>query len=229
MTPIADMVDQMVAAGASSTAIAVAVREMEAGRVADMVATRVATRSDMIPKRSKNAERCARYRKNRKQNQTLAKANDVATADSQTVSPGHVATRVAMSPPCNTSLPVLVLEGAIEKKKEGNARARGTRLSPDWQPSDADRQFALRHNVDPNHLRGEFVDFWIGVPGARGTKLDWSATWRNRVRQVQSFRKERSNGKDKSVLGALHRLEQSLAGEDDHAAGDVPLLRISQG
>ena len=28
----------------------------------------------------------------------------------------------------------------------------------------------------------KFRDYWIGVPGARGTKLDWPATWRNFVR-----------------------------------------------
>lgn len=32
----------------------------------------------------------------------------------------------------------------------------------------------------------EFVDYWIGVPGSRGLKLNWLATWRNRVRDVLS-------------------------------------------
>lgn len=29
----------------------------------------------------------------------------------------------------------------------------------------------------------EFHDYWVGVPGQRGRKLDWAATWRNRVRE----------------------------------------------
>lgn len=29
-----------------------------------------------------------------------------------------------------------------------------------------------------------FVDYWRGVPGARGRKLDWPATWRNRLRDM---------------------------------------------
>lgn len=31
-----------------------------------------------------------------------------------------------------------------------------------------------------------FRDFWIAVPGAKGLKLDWEATWRNRIREVAS-------------------------------------------
>jgi len=31
----------------------------------------------------------------------------------------------------------------------------------------------------------EFVDYWRGVGGQRGTKLDWVATWRNRMRDKQ--------------------------------------------
>ena len=29
----------------------------------------------------------------------------------------------------------------------------------------------------------EFVDYWVAVPGQRGVKLDWLATWRNDVRR----------------------------------------------
>jgi uncharacterized protein YdaU (DUF1376 family) len=29
----------------------------------------------------------------------------------------------------------------------------------------------------------QFLDYWRGVPGAKGVKLDWPATWRNRVRE----------------------------------------------
>ena len=31
-----------------------------------------------------------------------------------------------------------------------------------------------------------FRDFWIALPGAKGLKLDWEATGRNRVREVAS-------------------------------------------
>ena len=44
-----------------------------------------------------------------------------------------------------------------------------------------------------------FRDYWISVPGQKGVKLDWDATWRNRIRAVVERKKEREfrNGKGK--------------------------------
>lgn len=39
--------------------------------------------------------------------------------------------------------------------------------------------------VDLDEATAEFVDYWRGVSGQRGTKLDWAATWRNRMRDKQ--------------------------------------------
>lgn len=39
--------------------------------------------------------------------------------------------------------------------------------------------------VDLDAATEEFVDYWVGVGGQRGTKLDWVATWRNRMRDKQ--------------------------------------------
>lgn len=35
-------------------------------------------------------------------------------------------------------------------------------------------------------LADEFRDYWTAVPGAKGCKLDWLATWRNRVRTARA-------------------------------------------
>ena len=94
-------------------------------------------------------------------------------------------------------------EGQKEKKKEvveRQARARGTRLSPGQQITDADWQFARDQGLDAARITAawtEFVDYWIAVPGQRGTKLDWSATWRNRVRTLGT----RVNGHAKQSAG----------------------------
>ena len=32
----------------------------------------------------------------------------------------------------------------------------------------------------PGSEAAEFLDYWCAVPGARGLKLDWAATWRKR-------------------------------------------------
>lgn len=39
-----------------------------------------------------------------------------------------------------------------------------------------------------------FVDYWRGVPGQRGTKLDWPGTWRNWLRRSWDDRRAPSTG-----------------------------------
>ena len=60
--------------------------------------------------------------------------------------------------------------------------ARGIRLPDDWQPSPSDAAFASDLGLDAATSAAEFRDYWHGVPGAKGRKLDWPATWRNRCR-----------------------------------------------
>lgn len=38
-----------------------------------------------------------------------------------------------------------------------------------------------------------FFDYWIAQPGAKGRKLDWSATWRNWVRNEKLQRVPRAS------------------------------------
>jgi len=66
-----------------------------------------------------------------------------------------------------------------------SSKSRGTRLSPDWQPTDADRQAALIEGMPANEVdrtAARFRDFWTSRAGATSVKLDWAATWRNWVR-----------------------------------------------
>lgn len=61
---------------------------------------------------------------------------------------------------------------------------RGSRLAADWALPDDWRAWALEHRPDlnPDHMAQRFHDHWIAQPGAKGRKADWSATWRNWVR-----------------------------------------------
>lgn len=61
---------------------------------------------------------------------------------------------------------------------------RGTRLPEDWMPSEEDRAFAADLGLDSMVTAEEFRDFWTSVPGARGRKLNWSKTFRNRCREL---------------------------------------------
>lgn len=64
------------------------------------------------------------------------------------------------------------------------AADRGSRIPEDWQPSESDIAFCRtkRPDLDPTEMAEKFRDHWLGEPGAKGRKTNWSATWRNWVR-----------------------------------------------
>jgi hypothetical protein len=39
-----------------------------------------------------------------------------------------------------------------------------------------------RSDLNPKSVFEGFKDYWVSVPGSRGVKLDWFATWRNWIR-----------------------------------------------
>lgn len=61
---------------------------------------------------------------------------------------------------------------------------RGSRLTAEWAPADEDISFCKteRPDLDPAKTADRFRDYWIAQPGAKGIKTDWTATWRNWVR-----------------------------------------------
>lgn len=70
-------------------------------------------------------------------------------------------------------------------------RKRGTRIADDFTADDDMRQWAAEctPGLDVDAATAEFVDYWRAVPGTKGTKLDWTATWRNRMREVHGRRR----------------------------------------
>lgn len=65
--------------------------------------------------------------------------------------------------------------------------SRGHRIPDAWVPCEVDRDFARRSGLSEAEIdtaAAEFVDYWRAKPGQGGTKLDWSATWRNRIREL---------------------------------------------
>lgn len=68
-------------------------------------------------------------------------------------------------------------------KKEND---KGTRLPDDWQPSHELIEWAQQERPDLAYrLKGiveHFRDYWHSIPGAKGRKLNWDATFRNWVR-----------------------------------------------
>lgn len=72
-----------------------------------------------------------------------------------------------------------------EPETKPRPRRLGSRLAPDWTPSAETVAWARDAGfADPLRHLAEFRDYWVAQPGARGTKADWDATYRNRLRQI---------------------------------------------
>jgi len=90
-------------------------------------------------------------------------------------------------------------------------RTRATRLPDNWQPTESMIEFCKteRPDLKAEAIADGFKDYWIAVPGAKGRKADWNATWRNWVRnqraQPGAF-KPYESAKDKSRREAMEVL-----------------------
>ena len=83
----------------------------------------------------------------------------------------------APAPPAKTTTPASKTSG----------KTRGTRIPEDWQPSPALVAWTREHApaAATNAEVSRFLDYWRAIPGARGRKTDWAATWRNWARRAQ--------------------------------------------
>lgn len=81
--------------------------------------------------------------------------------------------------------------GVVEKSKPDS---RGTRVPEDFRITPEMDKWGREHCphvTDPLGETIDFVDYWRGVPGAKGKKLDWAATWRRRMRELEKRAVER--------------------------------------
>lgn len=85
----------------------------------------------------------------------------------------------------------------LTTNQEKESRARGVRLPDDWRPSPEDVAFCKTERPDlrPSEVATNFYDYWIAIPGTKGRKADWSATWRNWVRKESPGKEVPTNGK----------------------------------
>lgn len=73
------------------------------------------------------------------------------------------------------------------------SKKRGTRLPDDWAPpigkdGDSWREIASQRGFtdsDVAAVLAEFKDYWKAATGQQSVKLDWTAAWRNRLRDVR--------------------------------------------
>jgi uncharacterized protein YdaU (DUF1376 family) len=119
-------------------------------------------------------------------------------------------------------------EPELKKEKVTPSPKKGSRLPPDWKPSEADLNFTVSQNMtaeETKHEADQFRDFWISKPGAGGCKLDWSATWRTWCRNRRGAgqaRKPISSGdrsKPTGMAGILAERRRQASIQDDVSAG----------
>ena len=122
-------------------------------------------------------------------------------------------------------------EAEAEVKKKRTA-TRGARLPADWKPNAELVAWSKteRPDLDLRKVFEEFKDYWSSVPGLKGVKLDWDATWRNWVRKQTavkaSFAQQASDVVRSTVPYSQDAALRKV--EDDHKEGSPPPAHIRE-
>jgi len=134
--------------------------------------------------KARRAKRAAQKREERSRRNV---SHDVAATESDNPSPS--------SPPLNGFPPnphsrnIIPPFPIIPSSSPSPRSLRGSRLADSWKPSSDDLEFAKGLGVDGQLEADRFRDYWIGVAGDKGVKLNWSSTWRNWCRRAPKAEK----------------------------------------
>lgn len=178
MAVTSEMIDAMVAAGISPEQILVVVR---AELARERIAAGEAERARIEANREGNRVRQAAFRARRN-----ARNGDVTGSNANNGSNGVTPPKRSPGPPKNTPPEDSPSDPKGSSAPKGADRQRGTRIPVDFGLRPDARQACLDAGLTGRQIDealAEFQDFWVGVPGVRGLKLDWLATLRNRLRE----------------------------------------------
>jgi len=215
LTILSDYVARMVAAG------------MDPSEAMQIVAEVFAAGAANVPARSANAVRQQRYRDNKKRNETVTNRNAVTPDVEDSGRNETVTNRNETVTRYGASLSNTKTD--IESKKD----KRGTRLSPDWRPSDADRGYARSLGWSDSQVDAEaenFRDYWVAKAGKDAAKADWPRTWARWIRNsktkpgapakpLTAHQQERETGRE--ILNALRDASgRTNSGLQRHDPGD---------
>jgi hypothetical protein len=104
------------------------------------------------------------------------------------------------------------------RKRATTAPDRGTRIPDDFTLTDEMRNWGREKypNVNGEEQTAAFIDYWKSVPGTKGRKVDWNATWRTWIRRAAEHT-PRTNGhapagrRPADDLGSDAHMERYLA------------------
>lgn len=211
--PFTDFIKRLADAGANVETIIVAVRELEMGQSAVTaghfkgVTTPVTTRAGQDAGQNEEKRRKARERK---QKQRATKVGQVSvTTENVTMSQRDIDISAPLMVD-STSKDVLILEKK-DKKERSSVVARGIRLPADFIPDQACEALARKLKYTRSqwdNVVAEFRDYWDSVPGSRGTKLDWHATFRNSLRRKGQTHNGYQSAKQQHAAAAQSALDE---------------------
>jgi hypothetical protein len=75
-------------------------------------------------------------------------------------------------------------------------KKRASRLPPEFNLTTERRSIAAHEGLDADRIFANFCDYWRSVPGAKGRKLDWDATWRIWCRSDKNIGKQNQNSRN---------------------------------
>jgi hypothetical protein len=105
---------------------------------------------------------------------------------------------------------------------------RGVRLPDDWEPDLAPAAIGELTGVQALAEADKFRDYWRAVPGAKGRKTDWPATWRNWCRNAVAYHKRnprraddrpRTDQRATAFAGRLADIDAAMAAAVQPVAG----------
>ena len=104
---------------------------------------------------------------------------------------------------------------------------KGSRLPSDWTLPAEWRAWSLeeRPDLDPEKMADCFRDYWISVPGQKGVKLNWHATWRNWVRRQKQLEKPAGKQQSHSLVTPKRTSKDEWDQYRETAAGQLEALR----
>ena len=146
------------------------------------------TKADVEDERAKARERQKEWRKNRRNSGSNAVTDAVTNAVTDVDSHGGSNSAPTLPDPSLPSSTSLTLVDGSETSEKTPRAKKATRIPEPWIVDEAMRDWALERSMQPQWVMKHterFVNYWKGVGGQRGTKIDWRATWQNWLLKAQ--------------------------------------------
>lgn len=222
--------------GVSAEALAVVAEifERNGGATPDATPTKTVRPKGSTPK---STERSRKWREKKKLETVAASvAQPVASVAESVALPV-----VSPTPPSLTLVVNPLIEEVLKEESENlvvmrEPVKRGCRLPEDFVPDASCEKVARELNYTRAHWKAvlaNFFDYWRGIPGARGRKLDWQATFRNDLRSPRNApRNTKGNANGTHTIRTslteafdyIDRREEGADGGGQEGGNDDPLL-----